>query len=191
MNIILFGFKSCGKTHFGKKLSFQLSRPFIDTDQMIEEEYALLYRARSGLVNFDSAKQSQIEAKRSERRSPAPSGQGEKEDRFSKVAAGQNPPNLSGRGIEQEQVSCREIFLKLGDEGFRAIETQVLAALQNVQNCIISVGGGMILHRSNVEILEKMGRLIYLSLDKETLKKKGPRRNAPLLSRSDRSCRII
>ena len=115
MNIILFGFKSCGKTHFGKKLSFQLSRPFIDTDQMIEEEYALL---------------------------------------------------------KHEHINCREIFLKLGEEGFRALETQVLASLQNVQNCIISVGGGMVLHRSNMETLEKMGRLIYLSLDKETLKKR-------------------
>jgi shikimate kinase len=62
--------------------------------------------------------------------------------------------------------------MKLGEEGFRALETQVLAALQNVQSCIIAVGGGMILHRSNVEILEKMGQLIYLSLDKEALKKR-------------------
>lgn len=115
MNTILFGFKSCGKTYFGKRLSAYLLRPFIDTDQLIEEEYALL---------------------------------------------------------KNERIGCREIYMKLGEEGFRALETQVLAALQNVQACIIAVGGGMILHRSNVEILEKMGQLIYLSLDKETLKKR-------------------
>lgn len=115
MNIILFGFKSCGKTTFGKLLSQRLSRPFIDTDAMIEEEYFLL---------------------------------------------------------KAEHRTCREIFLKIGEEGFRTLETQVLASLQNVQNSIISVGGGMILHRTNLELLEKMGRLIYLSLDKETLKKR-------------------
>lgn len=115
MNLVLFGFKSCGKTTFGKLLSLRLSRPFIDTDLLIEEEYALL---------------------------------------------------------KNERASCREIYNKLGEEGFRALETNVLASLQNVQNCIIAVGGGMILHRSNVEILEKMGKLIYLSLNKETLKKR-------------------
>lgn len=115
MNTILFGFKSCGKTYFGKKLGTYLSRPFIDTDRLIEEEYALL---------------------------------------------------------KKERIPCREIYMKLGEEGFRALETQVLAALQNVKSCIIAVGGGMILHRSNVEILEKMGQLIYLSLDKEALKKR-------------------
>ncbi len=39
-----------------------------------------LNRAREGLVNLDSARQSKIKALRSERRSPAPSGQGEEED---------------------------------------------------------------------------------------------------------------
>ncbi len=115
MNVILFGFKSCGKTTFGKLLSERLSRPFIDTDAMIEEEYFLL---------------------------------------------------------KGEHISCREIHMKVGEEGFRSLETQALASLQNVQNCIIAVGGGMILHRTNLELLEKMGHLIYLSLDKETLKKR-------------------
>ena len=36
MNLILFGFKSCGKTTFGQKLSQQLGIPFIDTDRIIE-----------------------------------------------------------------------------------------------------------------------------------------------------------
>jgi shikimate kinase len=115
MNIILFGFKSCGKTYFGKLLSKRLSRPFIDTDHLLEAEYALL---------------------------------------------------------KHEKLSCREIYLKLGEEGFRALETQVLASLQNVQHAVIAVGGGMILHRTNLEILKKMGKLIYLSLDRETLKKR-------------------
>lgn len=40
-NLILFGFKSCGKTYFGKLLSEQLKLPFIDTDVLIEKKYPL------------------------------------------------------------------------------------------------------------------------------------------------------
>lgn len=37
MNLILFGFKGSGKTHFGKLLAHQSGRPFIDTDDLIVE----------------------------------------------------------------------------------------------------------------------------------------------------------
>jgi shikimate kinase len=39
MNAILFGFKGCGKTYFGKRLSKKISLPFIDTDDLIVEQY--------------------------------------------------------------------------------------------------------------------------------------------------------
>ncbi|MBX7066396.1 MAG: shikimate kinase [Parachlamydiales bacterium] len=39
MNLLLFGFKASGKTHFGKLLSHQMHRPFIDTDDLIIELY--------------------------------------------------------------------------------------------------------------------------------------------------------
>jgi shikimate kinase len=35
MNLILFGFKGAGKTHFGKLLALRLHRPFIDTDDIL------------------------------------------------------------------------------------------------------------------------------------------------------------
>ncbi|HSX10925.1 MAG TPA: shikimate kinase [Chlamydiales bacterium] len=40
MNIILFGFKGAGKTHFGRLLALKIHRPFIDTDDLILELYA-------------------------------------------------------------------------------------------------------------------------------------------------------
>lgn len=39
MNLILFGFKRCGKTFFGKLLAKKLHLPFIDTDRIIEHMY--------------------------------------------------------------------------------------------------------------------------------------------------------
>jgi shikimate kinase len=37
MNIILFGFKGSGKTHFGRLLARELKKAFIDTDDLIIE----------------------------------------------------------------------------------------------------------------------------------------------------------
>jgi len=37
--LILFGFKSCGKTHFGKLLAERLDWPFIDTDDLLIDLY--------------------------------------------------------------------------------------------------------------------------------------------------------
>lgn len=39
MNLILFGYKSCGKTYFARLLSQELGCRSIDTDQKIEELY--------------------------------------------------------------------------------------------------------------------------------------------------------
>jgi len=39
-NLVLFGFKSCGKTTLGKRLAKKLARHFIDTDWLIEALYA-------------------------------------------------------------------------------------------------------------------------------------------------------
>ena len=40
MNIILIGFKGCGKTLIGKTLAAKLKRGFYDTDSIIESVYA-------------------------------------------------------------------------------------------------------------------------------------------------------
>lgn len=40
MNLILFGFKGCGKTHFGKRLAQRMNRPFVDLNDVISELYA-------------------------------------------------------------------------------------------------------------------------------------------------------
>jgi shikimate kinase len=39
MNLILFGFKGSGKTHFGKLLATQMQLPFLDTDELVQEMF--------------------------------------------------------------------------------------------------------------------------------------------------------
>ncbi|MBM3199226.1 MAG: shikimate kinase, partial [Chlamydiae bacterium] len=43
MNIILFGFKKCGKTYYGLQLAKKLHMHFVDTDLMIEELYTKIH----------------------------------------------------------------------------------------------------------------------------------------------------
>jgi len=41
-NFILFGFKGCGKTHYGRLLAARLNYDFIDTDHVIESNHGNL-----------------------------------------------------------------------------------------------------------------------------------------------------
>jgi shikimate kinase len=109
MNLILFGFKNCGKTYFGKLLAEELNLPYIDTDVLIE--------------------------------------------------------NLSG-------MPCQKLYSMVGAEVFRQTESEALATLQSISDTIIGVGGGAVIDKKNVNLLKKIGRLVYLKADKDLLKKR-------------------
>jgi shikimate kinase len=115
MNLILFGFKGCGKTHFGKLLAQKMHRRFIDTDDWIVE----LFAKKTG-----------------------------------------------------QHTSNREIYIQLGPAGFRSLEKEVVKSLGSVKNAVIALGGGAVLDPENVELLQKIGCLVYLSTSAETLKKR-------------------
>lgn len=68
--------------------------------------------------------------------------------------------------------TIREIQQAMGDENFRSLESQVILSLTGVQNTIISLGGGAVLSSENVEILKKIGQMIYLDASFTTLEKR-------------------
>lgn len=68
--------------------------------------------------------------------------------------------------------TIRNIREALGEEHFRALETQVISSLSSVTNAVISLGGGAVLNPENVEVLKKMGQLIYLEASFTTLEKR-------------------
>lgn len=43
MNIILFGFKKCGKTYYGLKAAQKLHMHFVDSDLLLEQHYHKIY----------------------------------------------------------------------------------------------------------------------------------------------------
>ncbi|MCI8468167.1 MAG: shikimate kinase [Eggerthellaceae bacterium] len=56
----------------------------------------------------------------------------------------------------------KEIFADVGEEGFRAIETDVLGELAAKEPLLISCGGGVILREENRAILDEGGFVVYL-----------------------------
>jgi shikimate kinase len=109
--MILFGYKSCGKTYLGKLLAQRLALRFIDTDDLVES----LFHPR---------------------------------------------------------MSCRAISLTRGEETFRILEKKVIHQLDSIAGAVLSVGGGAVLDADNRAHLSSLAPLIYLEIDKETLKKR-------------------
>ena len=108
MNIILYGYKSSGKTTIGKLLAEQLQWQFIDIDHIIEELY---------------------------------------------------------------QKPAHKLY-ESNSEEFRLLEKQAVFSLKDIDNAVIATGGGSVLDAENVNILKKLGKLIYLKVPKKIIKQR-------------------
>lgn len=62
------------------------------------------------------------------------------------------------------QCTVPEIFAESGEEGFRAIESDVLEELAGGDPCLVSCGGGVVLAQRNREVLNKRGFVVYLKV---------------------------
>lgn len=61
------------------------------------------------------------------------------------------------------------IFRDLGEQAFRDIESQTVKEVSALDGYVISLGGGVVLRRSNVEELKKNGKIFYLRTRAETV----------------------
>jgi shikimate kinase len=79
-----------------------------------------------------------------------------------------------------------EIFSAFGEEKFRDAETEALRELSGVAPSVIVTGGGIVLRPENVELLRRLGTLVHLEADEETLFQRVSRRTTrPLLQTED------
>ncbi len=79
-------------------------------------------------------------------------------------------------------LSIPEIFAEHGEKKFREAETEVLRRVRTEEQTIIITGGGIVLRNENVEILKRLGVIVWLDGDEETLFTRASRkRNRPLL----------
>ena len=71
--------------------------------------------------------------------------------------------------VEQAGVTISEIFAEKGEEAFRQMETALLDEIAEMEPCIVSCGGGMVMRTENVEKMKKQGKIVLLSATPETI----------------------
>src|SRR6266550_8228315 len=79
-------------------------------------------------------------------------------------------------------MSIPEIFAKHDENKFREAEAKALRAMAMPKQTIIVTGGGIVLRQENVELLRRMGVIVWLDGNEDTLFARASRkRNRPLL----------
>ena len=75
-----------------------------------------------------------------------------------------------------------EIFAEFGEDKFRDVESEVVKQLPAESAAVIVTGGGIVLRQGNVDLLRRIGTLVHLEADEETLFRRVSRRaTRPLL----------
>jgi shikimate kinase len=83
-------------------------------------------------------------------------------------------------------LSIPEIFSRHDEEQFREAETEALRQLSPNRQSIIVTGGGIVLRQENVDLLKKLGAVVWLDADEERLFERSSRRGErPLLQTED------
>ena len=72
--------------------------------------------------------------------------------------------------IEKEQgCSINDIFKYGGESCFRDMETDLLKKLQSRENSVLATGGGMVLSSQNRELMQSLGKRVYLKISFEEI----------------------
>ena len=105
---------------------------------------------------------------------------------------GMNFIDLDDEIIKDQQCSISEIFDRFGEEKFRHLENKKLLSTLEIDNCVISTGGGIIMDQDNIKIMVENGSIIHLDIDLETqLLRIKNKKNRPLLRDKDDERKIL
>jgi len=92
----------------------------------------------------------------------------------------------------KEGRSIPEIFAQEGEEYFRRIESEVIREISELDDLVISAGGGAVLREDNIKALRKRGILICLKANPEVIWERTKKNNErPLLEGFCNKKRII
>ena len=92
---------------------------------------------------------------------------------------------------ETEGMSISEIFEKYGEEHFRDLETELLSELENRTNTVISCGGGIILREENIKEMQKIGKIVLLTANSETILKRIKNNSKRPILRDNKKIEVI
>ena len=105
---------------------------------------------------------------------------------------GMNFIDLDDEIVKDQQCSISEIFDRFGEEKFRHLENRKLLSTLEIDNCVISTGGGIIMDQDNIKIMVENGSIIHLDIDLETqLLRIKNKKNRPLLRDKDDERKIL
>ncbi|MCK5673625.1 MAG: hypothetical protein KAH95_09620 [Spirochaetales bacterium] len=80
----------------------------------------------------------------------------------------------------QERIlNFRELYLKLGESGFRELETEALNSILIQQQGVLALGGGTIDNPEAMEIVQKAETLVFLDVEEQILYKRIERNGFP------------
>jgi shikimate kinase len=88
--------------------------------------------------------------------------------------------------VSQFGASIAEIFSSRGEQAFRRGEAQALRKLAPAEQAIIVTGGGIVLCDENMDLLRRLGIVVWLDGNEETLFERASRKpTRPLLQRDN------
>ncbi len=70
---------------------------------------------------------------------------------------------------KEERCKISQLFKEKGESFFRQLETQLLSRLVSLQNTVVSTGGGIVTTEGNLEIMKRIGKVVYLKLSPEAV----------------------
>ena len=89
--------------------------------------------------------------------------------------------DLDKKIVKDNMKSIPEIFKELGEDGFRDLESKALASLQDVDNIVISCGGGIVVRKDNKKLMKGVKVFLDTPLDEiEFRLSRDSRNNRPL-----------
>lgn len=84
--------------------------------------------------------------------------------------------------VNRQGMEISEIFAQHGESFFRDLESSLIREIANGDNAIVSCGGGAVLRKENVDIMQKSGMVVLLTAEPETiLARVGHSAHRPLL----------
>lgn len=95
---------------------------------------------------------------------------------------------------ERHYKTIRELFDEKGEESFRLLEQQMLHEVAEIENVVISTGGGTPCFFDNLDFMNQKGSTIFLNVSRETLfrRLKVAKQSRPLLAdKTDDELRTI